>query len=140
MHKRHKHDIIVILAVAGFGVSLYLAITHYLGFAVPCDLTHGCEAVLNSKYSMLFGLPLSVWGVAYFSSVIVSALLANHYGVWRKILTVILSLGALAALGFLSIQFFILKKVCQYCLTTDILSILLFILDLNIEHQTTSSS
>lgn len=135
MYKKHKHDIIVILAVLGFGVSLYLAITHYLGFAVPCDLTHGCETVLNSKYSMLFGLPLSVWGVGYFTSVIISGLLANHYVMWRKILTGLLSLGALAALVFLSLQFFVIKKICQYCLTTDLLGILLFVLDINIEHQ-----
>ncbi len=77
MHKRHKHDIIVIFSVFGFGVSMYLAVSHYLGIAVPCDITKGCEAVLSSKYSSLLGLPLSVWGVAYFSAVIVAALIYN---------------------------------------------------------------
>lgn len=133
--KQHKHDIIVIFALLGFGVSLYLAITHYLGFTVPCDITHGCEVVLNSKYSMLLGLPLSVWGIGYFTAVIVSALLANHYFVWRRLLTLLLSVGALGALVFLGIQFFILKKVCQYCLTTDITSIILLILDLNLDYK-----
>ncbi len=136
MHRKHKHDIIVILAVAAFGISLYLAISHYLGFTVPCDITKGCEVVLNSKYSSFLGLPLSVWGVAYFSAVIVSALLANHYQAWRKILTGLLGLGALSSLVFLSLQFFVIKKVCQYCLTTDLLSILMFIFDINIEHRT----
>ncbi len=136
MHRKHKHDIIVVLAVIGLAVSLFLAISHYLGYAVPCDITHGCEVVLNSKYSMLFGLPLSVWGVGYFSAVVVASLMANHYRQWRKILTAILSVGALSALVFLSLQFFVIKKVCQYCLTTDLLSILLFILDINIEHRT----
>jgi uncharacterized membrane protein len=135
MHKKHKHDIIVILAVLGFGISLYLSFAHYLGYTVPCGITHGCEVVLNSKYSMLFGLPLGVWGVGYFSAVIVSALLANSYLLWRKILTGLLGLGALAALVFLSLQFFVIKKICQYCLTTDLLSILLLILDINIEHR-----
>ncbi len=135
MHRKHKHDIIVILAVFGFGVSLYLAISHYLGFTVPCDLTHGCETVLSSKYSVLLGLPLAVWGVAYFSAVIVSALLANHYDLWKNILTGLLSTGSLAALVFLSLQFFIIKKICQYCLTTDLLSLLLFVLDLNIDYR-----
>jgi uncharacterized membrane protein len=135
MHKRHKHDIIVILSVFGFGVSMYLAVSHYLGIAVPCDITKGCEAVLSSKYSSLFGLPLSVWGVAYFSAVIFTALLANHYNLWRKILTALLGVGALMSLGFLGIQFFIIKKICQYCLTTDILGIILLLLDINIEHQ-----
>jgi uncharacterized membrane protein len=135
MHRKHKHDIIVILAVLGFGISLYLAFAHYLGYVVPCDVTHGCEAVLNSKYSMFLGLPLGVWGVGYFSAVIISALLANSYKLWRKILTGLLGLGAVASLVFLSLQFFVIKKVCQYCLTTDLLSILLFILDINIEHR-----
>lgn len=135
MYRKHKYDIIVILAVIGAGVSLYLAITHYLGFAVPCNITRGCETVLSSKYSVFLGLPLSVWGVGYFGAVIISGLLANHYRQWRKILTGLLGLGALASLVFLSLQFFVIKKVCQYCLTTDLLSILLFILDINIEHQ-----
>lgn len=135
MYHRHKHDIIVILAVFGFGVSLYLAITHYLGYAVPCDLTHGCETVLNSKYSMFLNLPLAVWGVMYFLSVIVSGLLANHYILWKKILTILLGIGALASLIFLSIQFFVIKQICQYCLTTDLVSILLFIMDINIEYR-----
>ena len=134
-HKRHKHDIIVIFSVFGLAVSLYLAVSHYLGIAVPCNITKGCEEVLNSKYSSLFGWPLSVWGVSYFGSVIFAALLANHYTVWRKILTWVLGAGSIMAVIFLGIQFFVIKKVCQYCLTTDIVTIILFLLDLNIEHQ-----
>ena len=135
LHQKHKYDIIIFLAVIGFGVSLYLAISHYLGFTVPCAVTKGCETVLNSKYASLFGLPLSVWGVAYFGSVIVCGLLANHYYKFKKILTALLAIGALGSLVFLSLQFFVIKKVCQYCLTTDLLSILLLILDINIEHR-----
>lgn len=135
MFKKHKYDIIIILALVGFGVSLYLSITHYLGIAVPCTVTHGCEVVLNSKYAVLLGLPVAVWGVAYFASVIISALLANRYAVWQKILTVVLSLGGLVSLSLLSLQFFVIKKVCQYCFTVDTLSILLLLLDLNMEYK-----
>lgn len=134
-HKRHKHDIIVILAVIGFAVSFYLAITHYLGLPVPCDLTKGCEAVLGSKYAIFLGIPLSVWGVAFFSSVIVSALLANHYAFWARLLTWDLVLGSAASLIFISLQFFVIRKACQYCLTADLLTIVILVLDLNIEHK-----
>jgi uncharacterized membrane protein len=132
---KHKYDTIIILALIGFGVSLYLSITHYLGFTVPCNITHGCEVVLNSKYAVILGVPLSLLGVFYFTGVIVSALLASHYVIWRKLLTVLLGLGALAALAFLTIQFFVLKKVCQYCLITDVISLLIFILDLNWDYK-----
>ncbi len=135
MLKRHKYDIIVILALIAFGVSLYLSITHYFGFAVPCGLTHGCESVLSSRYAIIFGIPTSVLGLIYFTAVIISSLLANHYRVWQKLLTILLSIGGIMALGFLSIQFFILKKVCQYCLTTDTISILLLLWDLNVNYS-----
>lgn len=135
MYKRHKYDIIVILALIGFGISMYLSITHYLGYVVPCDITHGCETVLTSKYSVLFGLPVAVWGVAYFTSIIISCLLANRYALWAKILTGILSLGGLVSLSLLSLQFFVIKNICIYCFTTDTLSILLLILDLNIVYK-----
>lgn len=138
MHKKHKYDILVIMAVFGFAVSLYLAISHYMNFSVPCTVTKGCETVLSSKYAYFLGLPLSVWGCVYFVSVIITALMANHYKVWRYLLTYLVGVGALCSLVFLSIQFFVIKKVCQYCLTVDLLSIVIFLIDINIvrtEHE-----
>lgn len=135
MHRRHKYDIVIILSVVGFAVSLFLAITRYMGFAVPCDLTRGCEEVLASKYANFLGLPLSVWGVGFFSAAIICALLANHYGRFRRLLTWLLGAGAISSGIFLYIQFFVLGKVCQYCLIVDFLAIFLFLWDLNIEHR-----
>ena len=139
MHRRHKHDIIVILSLLGFAVATYLTAAHYLNAPVVCDITKGCNEVLASKYSVLWGLPLAVWGMAFFAAVIICALLANHYAPWRKILTLALGCGSIAALVFLSLQFFVIKKICQYCLTTDLLTILLFVWDLNIEHAEAAS-
>lgn len=135
MHKRHKYDIIVLLAFLGFGVSVYLMASELLGFAVPCSITQGCNEVLQSKYANLFNIPLPVWGIAFYFGVTFSALLASHYEKWKKVLTALLSVGALAALIFLYIQFFVLGKVCQYCLITDLLAVGLLVLDLNIEHR-----
>lgn len=132
MHKRHKYDILVILGLLGFGISLYLAVSHYLNFSVPCTVTQGCETVLSSKYAMFIGLPLSVWGCVYFVCLIVASLLANHYSIWQKLLTVLVSIGAICSLIFLSLQFFVIKKICQYCLAVDLLSIVIFLLDINI--------
>ncbi len=135
MHKRHKYDIVVLLAFLGFGVSVYLMASELFGFAVPCTITHGCNEVLKSKYANLFHIPLPVWGMVFYFGVAGAALLANHYTAWKKLLTSLLSVGALAALIFLYIQFFVLGKICQYCLTTDVLAVALLLLDLNIEHR-----
>lgn len=133
-HKKHKYDIIIVLAVIALAVSLFLAVSSALEINVPCNLTGGCEAVLNSKYSRLFNYPLAYWGVAYFGIVVVIALLSNHYQRSRRTLTWFLGLGALVSLSLLSIQFFVLKSVCQYCLAVDFLVFAMFLWDLNIEH------
>lgn len=135
MHRRHKHDILVMLSLIGFADSVYLATAHYLGFQVPCDITRGCEGVLSSRYASFLNVPLSVWGLAFYTAVIVLCLLANHYGVFKKLLTWLLALGSVAAAAFLFLQFFIIKSVCQYCLLADLLAIVLLLVDLNIEHK-----
>lgn len=126
---------IVVLAVVALAVSVFLSVTKHLGIAVPCDLTKGCEFVTQSKYSMFLGRPLSDWGILFTSGVIVSALLANHYPLWRKLLTWLLAVGSVGAVAFLCIQFFVLKAVCQYCLLVDITTIFMLLWDLNIEHR-----
>ncbi len=134
-HRRHKYDIIVLLATVALGFSLFLAISNALNITVPCDITGGCEVVLNSKYAELFGIPLSTLGVVFNSLVIILALLANHYLKAKKLLTICLGVGALFSLGFLGIQFLVLKNVCQYCLVVDLLTIAMFVWDMNIEHR-----
>jgi uncharacterized membrane protein len=124
-----------VLAVIGLSVSIYLAVTKIMGVTVPCGLTQGCETVLSSKYSRIFGIDLHWLGILFFSGTIVGALLANHYAKIRKFLPWYLGLGALAALSFIGIQMFAIGKFCQYCLVTDTISILLFLWDLNVESQ-----
>lgn len=135
MVKRHKYDIISILSIVALAISFYLAILHYYGFSVPCSITHGCETVLSSKYATEFGLPLAVWGVGYFFLLFLLSLLANRYLWAAKTLTVFLGLGSLSALVFLSLQFFVIKKICEYCFTTDSLTIIMLLFDINLEHQ-----
>ncbi len=135
MHKRHKHDIIILISLIGFGIGLYLTIYHYLGYAIPCNVTKGCETVLNSRFSTILGMPLSLLGLVYFVGIIFSSLMANHYAAWKKILTVLLSFGALGSLLLLADQFLVIKKVCQYCFTVDTLIILMFLWNLNVEHS-----
>ena len=135
MHKRHKYDLIVLLAFLGFGVCVYLMAFEFLNAAVPCTITHGCNEVLQSRYANFLNVPLPIWGIAFYFGVTFSALMANRYAKWKKVLTGLLSAGALAALAFLYIQFFVLGKICQYCLATDLLAVALLMLDLNIEHQ-----
>ena len=134
-HKKHKYDLIILFSVFILGISLFLAISESRGITVPCGITGGCEQVLTSKYSHPLGLPLPLLGIAYTSLIIVLGLLANHYPLFRRLLTWLLGMGAVFSLIFLSIQFLVLKAICQYCLTVDVIVILMFLWDLHIEFR-----
>jgi len=131
MTTKYKYHILSGLAVIGLGVSLYLTIMHFRGVAVPCSVTHGCEAVMNSKYAKLVGIPLPVLGLLYFGAALTLSLISIKKVQARIIASIVYGLGALAALAFLGLQFFVIKKVCQYCFVTDVTSVIIFLLDLN---------
>lgn len=56
---------IVALALIGTVLTSYLTVTHFLGNA-PALCTEGsgvgCDAVLNSEYAKIFGVPLTIFG------------------------------------------------------------------------------
>jgi uncharacterized membrane protein len=135
MTTKHKYDFLSILSMLGLALTVYLTTAHYLGATLPCTVTHGCEVVLNSKYAVALGLPLSAWGAMFYFVVAVVALLANNYRAAKKILTVLLAVGTLISLVLLTLQFFVIKSVCQYCLVSDLLTIALLLLDLNLEYS-----
>ena len=81
-----------------------------------------CGHVLNSRYSKIFGLPVSVPAFGIYASLLAS-LVFFRPGAPEKLLRfgwALLTIGAfsagLAALWFISIQVFELQHLCAYCL------------------------
>ena len=135
LYKKHKYDLIVVGAVLALSISIFLAVSEANNVAVPCGITGGCERVLTSRYAHPFGLPLPYVGIMFSSALILSGLLANYYQAFRKIIRIFLGLGAVFALIFLYLQFFVIHSVCQYCLLVDSLTIAMFLWDLNVEYK-----
>ncbi len=122
--------LMMVLGVLGFFVASYLTFKHFLGEVPSCSLLSGCEIVTTSLYSELFGLPISLFGSLYFLSVIVLllALIQSKNLVFEKWAGIIIATGALISVFLLGAQVFELKAVCVYCLTSDIISIVLLFL------------
>lgn len=132
MKLQKKYIVIAVLSLVSLGISILLAYSHYTSVPVPCTITNGCEAVLTSKYSMFLGLPLSVWGIIFNSAVFSLSFWAACSVRGKQLLHIVLGTGALASLVFLFLQFFIIHKVCQYCLTVDLITLFLFLWNLNV--------
>ncbi|MBI2647774.1 MAG: vitamin K epoxide reductase family protein [Candidatus Wildermuthbacteria bacterium] len=115
----------VAYAVAGFAFlgffdSLYLTAQKFAGVIPPCSLTAGfsCETVLTSQYAQFFGIPVSLFGVAYYCAVLWCALSyatggKRTYALGMALLPLA---GVAATLWFLYLQAFVLRAYCAYCL------------------------
>ena len=117
-----------IVSLVGMADTIYVTINHYKGVIPPCTLLNGCETVLTSKYSEIFGIPIALIGALFYSTVFLSAL-AYLKTKNNKIIIVFLVLTALAflmSLFFVYLQFFVIKAVCEYCLISAAASTILF--------------
>lgn len=116
-----------ISALIGSGDAMYLTVTHLIGTVPPCS-SAGCEAVLRSEWSMLFGIPIAAFGVVYYIAIfltLLSALISEQSKVPQLAVAAVTSAAAISA-GLLAIQLCILHAICVYCLVSALCSFTIF--------------
>ncbi|MGH7833752.1 MAG: vitamin K epoxide reductase family protein [Candidatus Binatia bacterium] len=106
------------LAVLGMALTAYLTISMWRGEAVvACTAGSGCDIVLNSRWSKLFGLPTSFWGFVTYASLAGAAFLKRADSRWRLIWVISL-FGVLYSIYLTGVSFIQLDSACPYCLTS----------------------
>lgn len=137
--KKHLHSKLVsfgIAAVASFGLldAVLLTQQHYSGKLLPCNITSGCETVLNSKYSEFLGVPIALFGVAFYLVVLLMALYTIQLGakaIWlRRAILAAGTVGFVSSAVLVYIQGAVLQAWCQYCLLSALSSTVIFILSI----------
>jgi uncharacterized membrane protein len=124
-----------IVALLGLGMSTYLTIVHYAASAVPlaCPATGGinCQKVTTSPQSMIFGVPVALYGAVWF----VVMVAANVGPAWRspRLWIILGRLGlAVAGMGFviylIYAELFLINAICLECTSVHILTFILFVL------------
>lgn len=119
-----------VLGAAGFADATYLTVKHFLGTTVPCSIVHGCEQVLTSQYSTVFGIPVALLGAFYYLAILILAVIYfdSHKPSVLKLLACLTPVGFLASLTFVYLQIFVIKAICLYCMVSATTSTILFIL------------
>ena len=126
---------IAVLALLGLMVSTYLSMYKlgYLG-VIQCTIG-GCEKVQTSRYADFLGLPVSVWGVGAYVTLLVLAMLGIQPRFQRE-RWVALALFGLSAVGvafsgYLTyLEAFVIHAWCQWCVISAILVTLIFLLSI----------
>jgi uncharacterized membrane protein len=106
-------------ACAGLVLAGYLTWAHYDQDLLICTAGGGCEAVQESEYAAVAGVPVALLGAIAYA--VVLALLAWDAPPARTAAAGI-ALAALAfALYLIAVQAFVLEAWCAWCLVNDVL-------------------
>lgn len=111
-------SIAALFAFLGIINASYLAYTSFMGIAPTCTLFDGCDLVAASPYSRVFGVPLSVFGIFFYTATLGFAAwgLASRVARVAQFLLPLTTLGFLLSLYFLYLQAVVIQAYCQYCL------------------------
>ena len=127
---------ILILALIGLADASYLLYKKLKKEKLACFFGNDCDRVSKSKYGYVFGIPSEVFGIGFYLFALflfVLSLLGNTMSLGLPLLSLLLFAAipaSLASLYLLSVQVFILKEWCEWCILSALVNflILFFIL------------
>lgn len=116
-----------LLSILGMLISIYLTAYHYIG-GVPLICQNSgvinCANVLNSQYAILFGIPIAVFGIAFF---IIELLLLWYKNDGITLLWNFLGLGSVIYFVYAE---YMVGNICEYCTMVHIIVIILLSLSI----------
>ncbi len=122
--------LVLLMAMSLFGLwaSAMVMIVYYtMKQSLPfCPLRQGpgitlnCEAVLSSKYSMVFGIPLELFAVAYFimNLLFVYFIAFGSERLFKASLKILFAwrfLGLVIVPYLVFVELFLIRSICTYC-------------------------
>ena len=112
---------LLLLSLAGVGLSGYLLSFRLLERPVVCLTGSGCSEVNASEYSALFGIPVSAYGLLLYLVLAVLAFLWLRTGAqvpeWITLSSFGLSLAGFLFSAYLTwVAAFIIRAYCSWCL------------------------
>lgn len=131
--KRWWVSLILLLSFLGLADSAYLAQQYIRGESLQCDIggaLSDCNIVAQSAFSNLLGIPLPLYGVAFYAGMFILA--AVELLLFRTLYRRLLQLGAAVGLAvsaiFFVIQKFFIQAYCIYCIISALIALLIFVL------------
>lgn len=115
--------LLIVLSLFGIADSWYLYQSAVTDTALTCDIgggLDGCNIVAQSPYSQFMGLPLALYGVGFFSVMLVlgMVLFVLPSRLLYRPIYILSVLGTVASIVFLFIQFTLIKAICIYCIAS----------------------
>ncbi len=126
------HRLSLALAILGVLVSIYMTILKLTENPTMCIGNGGCMTVSNSKYAIIYGIPVAVVGVGGYLTILVLLLLERRVSFLAQNGTLILFglalLGFLFTLYLIYVELALIHALCPFCVTSQVTMTILFIL------------
>jgi protein-disulfide isomerase/uncharacterized membrane protein len=136
---RLRGAIVLVFAVVGLGLSIYLSVLHVallngvVGESALCGIGEGigCHAVTASRYAELLGLPVSILGVMFFTTVALLGLggwifRGSHSRPFLLWAFYLVCIGLLYDLYLGYVMFFRIRVLCPACALTYVVNVIIF--------------
>lgn len=123
---------LLFLSLSGFFLSLYIFFKRKYKEKLKCVIGKECNRVLYSKFSSQFGVSNEIMGIIYYSLIFISSLLFLTYpNILNYFLTlsrtIVVGVAMLFSIYLSTIQIFILREYCEYCLAANLINVFIFI-------------
>ena len=122
-------------SLAGLAITVYLSVQHYVA-AIPLACSSSgmvnCERVLTSAYAAVLGLPVAVWGAAWFAGAAPLSFLsaARAAASWPRYLTLgWVAVGAAVVLRLVYVELAVIGSICLWCTAVHVLVIGIFVIE-----------
>lgn len=131
MDKRLRQFIIV-LAIVGLLVSIYMTIYKLTDNDAMCIGNGGCSVVNASRYSEVNGIPVALIGVGGYAAILALLFLERRSGFFQENGTMMLFgvtlVGFLFTLYLIYVEIKLIHALCPFCLTSQTVMTIIFIL------------
>jgi uncharacterized membrane protein len=121
------------ISLAGIGISIYLLIVHYQPTLLICNTSGvvNCEKVLTSPQSVILGIPVPIYGLAFFVGMTALSLPAawRSTSAWiaRARLAAVV-VGMAMVIYLISQEALVLHAICLWCTSVHVLTFVLFLI------------
>ncbi len=119
--------LLVLLALAGLGVAGYLAYVEVTLTEAVCGTVGNCNAVQQSAYARLFGIPIAVMGAVGYVAIL-GLVGLRHYLRWSQldVLLLVLAVIGTAFSAYLTfLEPFVIGASCVWCLTSALVMLMM---------------
>ena len=121
-----------ILGILGAADSIYLLIYKLTGNSHMCLGNGGCHDVNFSPYSVIYGIPVSVFGLSAYLAILCILFLEGRLKIVKQngpLAIFGFSLGGVAFSVYLTyLELYVIHAICPFCVASAVIITLIFIL------------